>query len=151
MSRSTMYAQRHSRIRKPNVRLGTVGNMGFYLAPCGHVVNQRFSLQCIDCYRKSKFQTGKAWSGDHVRTDTRGYRRVRDPEVRPGEPCRLVLEHVAIARKVLGRPLTPDECVHHLNGNKADNRHCNLVICTKSYHRWLHNYMSYLYQQEHFT
>ena len=44
-------------------------------------------------------------------------------------------EQKEIVLKVLSRPLKRGECLHHLDGNPANNKHNNLVICTNKYHR----------------
>lgn len=50
-----------------------------------------------------------------------------------------VLEHIAIATRILGRPLPDGVQVHHVNDNGADNRNGNLIICEdQAYHKLLH-------------
>jgi len=47
--------------------------------------------------------------------------------------------HVVIAEKSLGRPITREEKVHHINFDKTDNRKENLFVCrNKSHHFKLH-------------
>ena len=50
-----------------------------------------------------------------------------------------VYNSVLVASDVLGRKLPQSAIVHHVNGNKMDDRNNNLVICEDpAYHNFLH-------------
>jgi hypothetical protein len=59
-----------------------------------------------------------------------GYWRVRVPpeERHLTHGAAVELEHRLVVARVLGRPLTRDEAVHHLNGDRLDNRLENLEL-----------------------
>lgn len=60
---------------------------------------------------------------DHPRRQLRGY----------------VFEHILIVERVLGHHLPHRAVVHHVNGDRADNRTSNLVICeNQAFHKLIH-------------
>lgn len=50
------------------------------------------------------------------------------------------LEHRLVMGKVLGRPLDRREEIHHINGNRRDNRPDNLRMVSPSEHQKMHDF-----------
>jgi len=53
-----------------------------------------------------------------------------------------VYEHIVVAEQVIGRPLNDGEIVHHLDGNKKNNRPDNIIVlsgrrCHMALHHWI--------------
>jgi len=63
-----------------------------------------------------------------------GYRLLKKKEHPRANGRGYVMEHILIAEQKLGRPLAPDEVVHHLNGIKYDNREENLFVMPRRKH-----------------
>ena len=66
------------------------------------------------------------WKGGRRKT-VQGYIMVYAPN-HPRAYRNEVYEHVLVAEKKLGRYLTPNEVVHHINRIKDDNREENIII-----------------------
>ena len=71
-----------------------------------------------------------------------GYRMVYMPEhheaVKSGSMEGYVYEHRLIAEEFMGRELTDDEDVHHLDENRANNLNRNLLVLETGQHMKLH-------------
>jgi hypothetical protein len=88
---------------------------------------RRGTVKSCGCFRKEflKQQVGTKshnWKGGHHKT-VKGYIRICQPN-----GMGIVLEHILVMEKHLGRHLILGETVHHKNGIKDDNRIENLEL-----------------------
>ena len=77
------------------------------------------------------------WKGGRYKTN--GYIFVMMKDHPRAISRAYVFEHILVAEKEIGRYLKDNECVHHINGIRDDNRIENLVVLTKSDHAKVHN------------
>jgi len=68
-----------------------------------------------------------------------GYIKIKTPKHPRADSKGYVMEQVLIAERVLGKSLSNDTIVHHINAKHGDNQNKNLVICQNvDYHNLLH-------------
>ena len=78
------------------------------------------------------------WKGGQ-RIDRNGYISLKNPEHPNATKDGYVREHTLIMSNFIGRPIKPDETVHHINGITNDNRLENLIIMKRKSHTSLHH------------
>ena len=94
--------------------------------------------------RDQRGPKGHTWKGGTIITRY-GYRMVLRPDHPRAHRTGYVMEHILVAEQKLGRPLHWDrnnrsacEIVHHINGNKTDNRPENIAVVTPREHLRIH-------------
>ena len=92
---------------------------------CG-APKQRKSETCSTCRVHAQEHNGN-WKGGKTYHKP-GYRMILDRAHPRAGSGGYVFEHILVMEAELGRPLWPDETVHHRNGVRDDNRPENLEL-----------------------
>lgn len=99
---------------------------------CGCLQREKTSLRMKSVAKNFTGNKNPAWKGGR-RHHSAGYIIVYSPGHSNAWKQGYVFEHVLIMSNFLGRPLLPDETVHHKNGIKDDNRLKNLELRIKNH------------------
>lgn len=70
---------------------------------------------------------------------TKGYKQLYMPEHPKSDKKGYVMEHIYVFEEYTGIQVPPNCCVHHLNGDKSDNRIANLSMMLTSAHTVYHH------------
>lgn len=118
----------------------------FYCSSCGErsrvrtdYVKYKKTTMCKECTPPpvGKGSKNPNWKGG--RTKNHGYYYIYDPFHPYRTQTGYVLEHRIVMERHIGRTLSPDEVVHHINKITTDNRIENLMLFpNKSAHRTFH-------------
>ena len=95
----------------------------------------------IEWFNRSEAKKGpKAanWNGGKRRT-SKGYIQVLLPNHPRADSSGYVMEHIVVWENATGIPVPLCCCVHHLNGNKSDNRIENLCLMEFGAHTIMHH------------
>lgn len=88
---------------------------------------------------RMKISEARQQSGiGHKKVRSDGYIAIYFPDHPKSAKDGYILEHVLVMEAMIGRHLKDNECVHHINRRKDDNRSKNLKLMTKSDHMSFH-------------
>lgn len=74
-----------------------------------------------------------SWKGGrHIRN---GYLQIWNPKHHRANNIGFVADHILVMEKVLGRPVTREEHIHHVDFDRLNNRQENLWITSKKKHK----------------
>lgn len=91
--------------------------------------HRKYCTKACEGLARTKRPLGRTHNGKPARLDIHGYVLVWQPDFPAPKGMKgWAYEHRVIASQIVGRPLTSDEQVDHINRNRQDNRLENLQV-----------------------
>lgn len=84
----------------------------------------------------------------HKKKRADGYIAVYFPDHPQSNSEGYIMEHDLVMECIIGRHLKSEECVHHINFIRHDNRKENLRLMTKSEHMSLHSKLRHFNKED---
>lgn len=95
-------------------------------------------IELLNRSEARKRERSSNWNGG-IRKTSKGYRQVLMPSHKRADKNGYVMEHIVVWERETGFPIPENCCIHHLNGNKSDNRIENLCLMKFNAHTVFHH------------
>ena len=154
-----LYVTQGKTMKDISVELGiAVGKIHRLIHEYGIPAKKNTDYELTEAQREAWRNIGKSRKGRKSSSETRrkisesrkihgmGHRKKRSdgyiglyyPDYPHSSKDGYIMEHVYVMEQHIGRSLKDDECVHHKNFDRSDNRIENLQLMTKSEHMSYH-------------
>jgi len=86
------------------------------------------------------YQPIQGWHQRKTSISKNGYVLVWVPEHPKAFSGGWYYEHILVIEKIINRTMYFDETIHHIDGNKSNNKENNLFLCNRKQHDKAHRY-----------
>ena len=112
--------------------------LGIYKKAYAIGLRKNRDIELLNRSLSHKGQNAANWKGGK-RNTCKGYTQVHMPGHPRADSGGYVMEHIVVFERETGVSVPLSCCIHHINGDKKDNRIENLCMMTNGAHSTFHN------------